>query len=136
MTREAARRSRRSRRKMMRLVAILCYVRHTAKTVEAASSAEGWVDVGIPGPGGLPSPAIHTYDVLVYGSTPAGIIAAVAATLTGWLLATRVLDLEYAPQLSVIAISILVSVVLVWAVSRSGVRKALQALPQTTLRAP
>ena len=66
----------------------------------------------------------------------AGIISAVAATLTGWLLATRVLDLEYAPQLSVIAISILVSVVLVWSVSRSGVRKALQALPQATLRAP
>ena len=66
----------------------------------------------------------------------AGVIAAAAATLTGWLLATRGLDLEYAPQLSVIAISILVSVVLVWSVSRSGVRKALQALPQATLRAP
>ena len=66
----------------------------------------------------------------------AGVIAAGAATLTGWLLATRVLELEYVPQLSVIAISILVSIVLVWSVSRSGVRKALQAPPQATLRSP
>lgn len=66
----------------------------------------------------------------------AGIIGAVAATLTGWLLATRVLDLEYTPQLSVVIISILVSIVLVWAVSRSGVRSALQAPPQATLKAP
>ena len=66
----------------------------------------------------------------------AGIIAAAAATLTGWLLATRVLELEYTPQLSVVIISILVSIVLVWAVSRSGVRSALQAPPQATLKAP
>ena len=66
----------------------------------------------------------------------AGIIAAAAATLTGWLLATRVLELEYTPQLSVVIISILVSIVLVWAVSRSGVRSALQAPPQATLRSP
>ena len=51
--------------------------------------------------------ALNTEFVVI--GVVAGIIAAVAATLTGWLLATRVLDLEYAPQLSVIAISILVS---------------------------
>jgi putative ABC transport system permease protein len=66
----------------------------------------------------------------------AGVIAAATATLTGWLLATRVLDLEYVPQLSVIIISILVSIVLVWGISRSGVRSALQAPPQATLRSP
>ncbi len=66
----------------------------------------------------------------------AGIIAAATATLTGWLLATRVLELEYAPQFSVIGISILLSIVLVWAVSRSGVRTALATPPQATLRSP
>ena len=66
----------------------------------------------------------------------AGVIAAAAATLTGWLLATRVLELEYVPQLSVVIISILVSILLVWAVSRSGVRSALRAPPQATLKAP
>ena len=66
----------------------------------------------------------------------AGVIAAAAATLTGWLLATRVLELEYVPQLSVVIISIVVSIVLVWAVSRSGVRSALLAPPQPTLRSP
>jgi len=64
----------------------------------------------------------------------AGVIAAATATLTGWLLATRVLELEYAPQFSVIGISILLSIVLVWAVSRSGVRTALTTPPQATLR--
>ena len=73
--------------------------------------------------------------VIVIGVV-AGVIAAAAATLTGWLLATRVLELEYVPQLSVVIISILVSIVLVWAVSRSGVRSALQAPPQATLKAP
>lgn len=64
----------------------------------------------------------------------AGVIAAATATLTGWLLATRVLELEYAPQFSVIGISILLSIVLVWMVSRSGVRTALTTPPQATLR--
>jgi putative ABC transport system permease protein len=66
----------------------------------------------------------------------AGVIAAATATLTGWLLAARVLDLEYAPQFSVIGISILLSIVLVWAVSRSGVRTALTTPPQAMLRSP
>jgi len=66
----------------------------------------------------------------------AGVIAASTATLTGWLLATRVLELEYVPQFSVVGISLLLSIVLVWAVSRSGVRTALTTPPQATLRSP
>ena len=78
--------------------------------------------------------ALNTEFVVI--GVVAGVIAAGAATLTGWLLATRVLEVEYAPQFSVIGISILVSIVLVWAVSRSGVRTALTTPPQSMLRSP
>ena len=64
----------------------------------------------------------------------AGVIAAGAATLTGWLLASQVFNLEYTPGFAVIAVSILVSVVMVWLISRSGVQKALASPPQATLR--
>ena len=66
----------------------------------------------------------------------AGIIAAGAASLTGWLLASQVFNLDYAPGLLPIATSILLSVVIVWLVSRSGVEAALRSPPQATLRAP
>ena len=66
----------------------------------------------------------------------AGVIAAGAASLTGWLLASQVFNLDYAPGLLVIAISILLSVGIVWLVSRSGVEAALRSPPQSTLRAP
>ena len=66
----------------------------------------------------------------------AGVIAAATATLTGWLLATRVFELEYVPQFSVVGVSILLSIVLVWAVSLYGVRTALATPPQATLRSP
>jgi putative ABC transport system permease protein len=66
----------------------------------------------------------------------AGVVAAGAASLTGWLLASQVFNLDYAPGLLVIAISILLSVVIVWLVSRSGVEAALQSRPHATLRAP
>ncbi len=66
----------------------------------------------------------------------AGVVAAGAASLTGWLLASQVFNLDYAPGLLVIAISILLSVVIVWLVSRSGVEAALRSRPHATLRAP
>jgi putative ABC transport system permease protein len=66
----------------------------------------------------------------------AGVIAAGAASLTGWLLASQAFNLDYAPGLAPIATSILLSVVIVWLVSRSGVEAALRSPPQATLRAP
>ncbi|MBJ80526.1 MAG: hypothetical protein CMH60_04340 [Myxococcales bacterium] len=66
----------------------------------------------------------------------AGVIAAGAASVTGWLLASQVFNLDYAPGLQVIVISILFSVVIVWLVSRSGVATALRSPPQATLRVP
>ena len=77
--------------------------------------------------------ALNTEFVVI--ALVAGVIAAAAASLTGWLLASQVFNLDYSPGLLVIAISVLLSVVIVWFVSRSGVRTALASPPQTILRA-
>ena len=78
--------------------------------------------------------ALNTEFVVI--ALVAGVIAAGAASLTGWLLASQVFNLNYTPGLMVIAISILLSVGIVWLVSRSGVEAALRSPPQSTLRAP
>jgi putative ABC transport system permease protein len=72
-------------------------------------------------------------EFLVMGAL-AGTVAAVAAALIGRILATRVFYIDYTPNLLLLLVSVSAAVLLVWLVSRVGMRRVLATPPALVLK--
>ena len=78
------------------------------------------------------SAALSTEFMII--ATVAGLLSGLAAWLTGWALAGWVFDIPYSGNFLQLFLSLVVSVIIVWAVSYFGIRDAKRASPQSVLR--